>query len=117
MISFCRKLGQHIGHKSRSRTTGTSRTLGELRLQPQQVGAVAELRAHLLRLLSDQGRAHWGNQGGFALGRRQGVQMTLGETEMVVAEVAADRRPEEDRAETQETTDSEPDSQQELMDR
>ena len=117
MISFCRKLGQHIDHKNRSRTTGTSRTLGELRPQPQQVEAVAELRARLLRLLSDQGLAHWDNQGGFALGRRQGVQMTLGETEVVVAAVAVDRRPEEDRAETQETTDSEPDSQQEPRDR
>ena len=111
MISFCQNLGQHIGHRSRSQTIGTSQTLGERRLQPQQVGPVAELRARLLRLLSDQGRARWDNQGGFVLGRRQGVRMILGETEMVVAEVAVDRRPEEDRAKTQETRDSEPDSQ------
>ena len=90
---------------------------GERRLQPQRVGPVAEHKVHLLRLLSDRVRARWGNQGGFALGRRQGIRGILEVTEMVVAEAVVGRHPEEHQVETQGTQGSEQDSQWEPTDR
>ena len=91
--------------------------LGERRLPPQRMGPVAERKVHLLRPLSDRVRARWGNQGGFALGRRQEIRRTLGVTEMVVAEAVVGRHPEEHQAETQRAQYQESDSQWEPMDR
>ena len=80
---------------------------GEWRLQPQRMGPVVERKVHLLHPLSDRVRARWGNQGGFALGRRQEIRRTLGVTEMVVAEAVVGRHPEEHQVETQGTQGSE----------
>ena len=117
MILSYRNLGRRIGHKKRDRTIGMSPILGERRPPPRQTGPVEEDKVRPLRLLSDRGRARWGNQGGFALGRRQGIQGILGVTEMVVAEAVAGRHPEEHQVETQGTPDSEQDSQWEPTDR